>query len=204
MADLWPPDCERRLVSRPLICGCYSSPRKLTYLVPQSPRTAEAQLPPSRGRRTATSCRAHLAALQACARATPSQSDAISPWVRVTGDTQQAGVQTWWPFSLLKEKLANFMTSNDIILLISAIKAELKGQSARSIKRCLDSGDEEGLARRTGDSLTAALPSGSAGSRTAVPTVLPHPLYTTLPRRLGAHTARELHPPDSGITNDCT
>ena len=41
------------------------------------------------------------------------------------GDIQEANFQTLWPFFLFtKEKLVDFITSSDIILLISAVGAE--------------------------------------------------------------------------------
>lgn len=87
---------EKTVVFRLLVCGCYSSPRKLTHLVPQSPRTSErvSHLPPGEGGQPPAAEHAP----QPRARVTPSQSDPISHWARVTGDTQQADVQTWRPF----------------------------------------------------------------------------------------------------------
>lgn len=87
---------------------------------------------------------------------------------------QEASVQEWWPF-FFSEKGANFITGNDIILLISAVEVETKTQSACFIRRCTDSRDKEGLAQGTGNRMRTTVHAGSAESSSPFQGLLPSP-----------------------------
>lgn len=87
---------------------------------------------------------------------------------------QEASVQAWWPF-FFTEKGANFITGNGIILLISAVEAETKTQSACFIKRRTESRDKEGLAQGTGNRMRTTVYAGSAEASSHFQALLPSP-----------------------------